>query len=846
MTGAFGHSVLRHPYLFITLQVVKNVTSISITNIMNKSLRMSYMGGNILKSFLIALFVLPAFKSEAKLDGSGFYRVQNFRTERYVYLRDNKSWVLPGSSDIELGAIELWRGFDMACSDPASVMYFESINGQWDIQAQGTGVFQFTDMYVKIYDNKDGDSTHDNTYYIYGTNSGLTKYLGDSRTNSTDQGVMSSSVTGDGRKWYITPITSDGSNYFGVKPTVSVGGKYYQPFYAAFPFSTKSAGMKVYYIKKVDRGMAVLEEINGVVPASTAVFIECSNADATNNRLNIGGNGSAVSGNMLDGVYFHNTTSQHRNLTPYDAKTMRVLGTMADGSLGFVTASIDNLPANQAYLKVAADSPAQLKVVTQAEYDAIIASTPTGITLNVTNKELTEGESFQLVPTVTPSTASGYTIEWTSSDSKIASVDSNGKVLALTPGTVTVTARINSSLAATCTVTVKRDTTPKGITLNVSSLELVEGSSYNLIATVTPDYATGYEIIWSSSNSDIVSVNNAGQLRALSVGTAVITARIGDKLSATCTVTVKPLVIPVESIALSATSVSLIEKTSVDITATPVPANATNFSPAWTSSDNNIAIVDNGVITGVTPGEAVITVTSGNVKAECHVTVLPIPEVHPDGITLDFNNIDLRKGETIKITAVVTPDNADNKTVTWMTTDNSVATVNTNGLVTAVGGGVATIIATTANGLTASCEVTVNVLIESLTLDLTSISITEGNTFFLTATILPADATNQELRWETSDTSIATVTDEGVVNVLSHGAVTITASTLDGSNLKATCHVNAQSGVDNILADVKTADVYTLQGVVIKRGADADFISHLQPGVYIIVTADTTTKIVVR
>lgn len=877
------------------------------------------------KLLLVAVSLLP-FAADAQSLANGYYRVVNYKTNRYVYLRDDKSWVNAGATDIELGAIQLWRGFDMAASDAATVMYFQyaGTGSQYDIQAQGTGVHAFTDMYVSL-------RAVDDAFYIYGTNSGLTKYLGDARANNTDEGVMSSGASGDYRKWYIKPITANGDNYFGVKPTVSVGGKHYKPFFAAFPFSTYSTGMKVYCIKTVGYGMAVLSEITGTVPAGTPVLIECSKNSAADNRLQIGGNGSAVSGNLLGGVYFCNTSTSHKNLTPYNANTMRVLGVTADGSLGFITSNITNLPANESYLNVPAGTPAQLKIVTQAEYDKYLATRPTGISLNASSLELLEGESFKLtatvapanatdytitwsssntaaatvdnngqvkavkagtttitarindtiyasctvtvkldtrpvsislnaksleliegdsfklVATVLPSYAANYTITWSSSNASVASVDNTGQVKALVPGTATITARINDTLYATCNVTVKLDTRPKGISLDATSLELVAGSSHNFTATVTPSYAEGYEINWSSSVPDVASVNNAGQVKALTVGTTIITARINESLYATCLVTVKPLVIPLQSILLSAEAITLVEQTSVELSATPLPANATDYAPVWATADAAVATVSaDGLVTGVAPGQTVITVTSGTVKAECSVTILPIPEVFPDGIGLNITERELRKGETVQLSATVSPDNADNKTLSWQTSNSTVATVDSDGLVTAVGGGIATITATTVNGLSASCSIMVNVPVESLTLDRSQISIPEGNSFFLTATVLPADATNKELRWESSNTSIATVTQDGIVNVLNIGIVDITVHTLDGSNLSSTCTVNVQSGLDTVLAENTTVDVYTLQGFLIMHDADADFIASLKPGVYIVAAGNTRTKIYIK
>ena len=804
---------------------------------MNNNSFMSVFGGKILKFLLAGVLTLSTLTSSAQINDSGYYRVQNFKTQRYAYLRDNRSWIIAGTADIELGALELWAGFENAACDPATVMYFENHGSSgWDIQAQGTGVYSFINLYVKLRDNGD------NTYLIYATKSGLTKYLGDARNNSTDQGVMSSNVSGDGRKWYITPITAAGDNYLGVKPTVSVGGKHYRAFYADFPFSTYSTGMKVYYIKTVANGMAVLSEINGVVPKSTPVLIECSNTEPANNRLEVGGSGSAVGGNLLSGVYFNNANSQHLNRTAFNASSMRVLGITADGSLGYITPSLDFLPANESYLQVPAGTPAELKIVTQEEYDKIMASQPSGISLNVSSLDMQVGDVFQFVATVTPSTATGYTISYSSSDNNVAWVDADANVHAQAEGTAVITASIGN-IKTTCTVTVKDDKTPKGLSLNVANLELMQNDSYRLIASVTPETATGYTIEWLSSAPDIAAVDNQGNVTAKAVGQAVVTARIGTNLSASCTVTVTPLVIALESITLSSSSVSLIENNSVTLSATPVPANATDYAPVWASSDPSVATVTNGVVKAIAPGQAVITVSSGNIKSECNVTVTPVPQVLPEKISLDNTQVELIKGATIQLNAIVTPDNADNKTLTWSTDDAAVASVDNTGFVSALGGGTATITVSTVNGLTASCVVNVKVLVESVAFDSKYLTAYEGDVIQLIPTILPVDATNKNLSWKSSNPTVAVVDNQGFVTILSAGSADVTATTLDGTNITATCRFNTSSGIQDILADNPYVDVYSLQGHLLRHNADAAYIATLQPGVYIISTGTARIKV---
>ena len=209
-----------------------------------------------------------------------------------------------------------------------------------------------------------------------------------------------------------------------------------------------------------------------------------------------------------------------------------------------------------------------------------------------------------------------------------------------------------------------------------------------------------------------------------------------------------------------------------------------------------------------------------------------------ESVALDYESIELRLGETFVLTATVMPDDATDKTVTWTSSDTEVITIDENGQITAVGmkDSGATVTATAANGASASCHVTVLApLATSIELDQTMISATVGDEVQLTATILPAEASNQTIEWCSSDETIATVSASGLVSVVAVGDVTITASTTDGSNLSATCVIKAVSGVEFVYPDdTAKHDVYNLQGIIVKHDATLKDFNALRPGFYIV------------
>ena len=251
----------------------------------------------------------------------------------------------------------------------------------------------------------------------------------------------------------------------------------------------------------------------------------------------------------------------------------------------------------------------------------------------------------------------------------------------------------------------------ESVSLNKSEMTLTEGESETLAATVTPENAENKSIIWSSNNEAVATVDANGTVIAKRAGTAVITATSTNGKSAGCTVTVEKKQIPVTEVRLSESTVGIVEGSTYKLTATVLPENTTDSkSVSWSSSNSEVATVDaNGTVTAKRAGTAVITATSTNGKsAGCTVTVskkeIPITE-----ISLDKSSATLTEGETTTLVATVLPENTTyGKSVKWSSSNVAVATVDLMGKVTAKSAGTAIITATSENGKTASCTVTVN------------------------------------------------------------------------------------------------------------------------------------------
>ena len=337
------------------------------------------------------------------------------------------------------------------------------------------------------------------------------------------------------------------------------------------------------------------------------------------------------------------------------------------------------------------------------------------VSLNKSEMTLTEGESETLAATVTPENAENKSIIWSSNNEAVATVDANGTVIAKRAGTAVITATSTNGKSAGCTVTVEKKQIPvTEVRLSESTVGIVEGSTYKLTATVLPENTTDSKnVSWSSNNEAVATVDANGNVTAKRAGTAVITATSENGKTASCTITVnkKDTNITITEVRLNKSTETLTEGDTTTLTATVLPENTTDSkSVSWSSSNSEVAAVDaNGTVTAKSAGTAVITATSTNGKsAGCTVTVsrkeIPITE-----ISLDKSSATLTEGETTTLVATVLPENTtDSKNVSWSSSNSEVATVDANGTVTAKSAGTAVITATSENGKTASCTVTVS------------------------------------------------------------------------------------------------------------------------------------------
>lgn len=419
--------------------------------------------------------------------------------------------------------------------------------------------------------------------------------------------------------------------------------------------------------------------------------------------------------------------------------------------------------------------------------------------LNKSELILTVGEKDTL--TVVEKRPEHMSIMWSSSNPEVAKVTYWGEVIAYSEGVAIITAT-NNYASFECKVTVKaqqQTVVLESLRLNPSSVQLNIGDTIAPNAVITPSTIHSTDIVWNSSNPGVATVQN-GVIRAVSGGTAVITASLMGK-SASCTVEVAGAA---TGITLNKSELVLRPMAHETLIAEVKPANAVDKTITWTTTNPQVAIVDQGAVLAMSDGVAIITARAGNYTADCRVKV----QTEVEWVSLAFNRIDIQVGESAMLYANVLPQGAISSGFTWSSNDPSIATVDSNGRVTALKEGM-TFIYVESDGKMCNNPAIITVtekkeeekkeekiVINNGEIYPGGILIThnreikqretlsdlqKGEVFNLYVVPLPIKANQLDgfkpIRWESSNPAVATVDSSGTVKLLSGGTVTITAQT---------------------------------------------------------------------
>ncbi|MDD7608073.1 MAG: Ig-like domain-containing protein [Bacteroidales bacterium] len=490
-------------------------------------------------------------------------------------------------------------------------------------------------------------------------------------------------------------------------------------------------------------------------------------------------------------------------VSPKDAANKKVTWKSSNAAIASVDANgkVTGVKAGEATITVTTEDGGKTATCKVTVSDKEIKVT--GVKLNKSETNLLVSGNETLTATVLPEDATNQNVTWKSDKPEIATVDANGKVMAVKVGEATITVTTeDGGKTATCKVTVSETSVAvTGVTLNKTETSIFVGGSETLTATVAPADATNQKVTWKSSDAAVASVDANGKVTGVKAGEATITVTTEDGgKTATCKVTVKAATVAVTGVTLNKATLSLIAGASETLTATVAPADATNKKVTWKSSDAAVATVDtNGKVTAVKAGEATITVTTedGGKTATCKVTVKPnlVSEITLAALAIYV-------GESKAVTATVKPDDATNKALTWTSSDETVATVDATGKVTGKKIGTATITATAqdGSGVSGSCTVTVLSHVKKVTVTPANLTLGQNKSYTLKATVeVFGSGTDTGVTWTSSDTTIATVDATGKVTATDKvGTVTITATSKADPAKKGTCTVKVSGDQTDI------------------------------------------------
>ncbi len=468
-----------------------------------------------------------------------------------------------------------------------------------------------------------------------------------------------------------------------------------------------------------------------------------------------------------------------------------------------------------------------------ASYTLEVVTAPTAITLNSTSETIIKKGSFTLVPTVTPADASDKTVKWVVTDTSGKVLDDADQILTITNGKVTAVgtndtkavlvwaiSNADEKVKSACLVNIS--VPAEGVTLDgegaaSGKVAITTTQTLKLSETVTPLNADNRSVVWASSNPKAATVDETGMVTPVAKGTAVISATTVDKgKKASVTVTVTELM---TGIALNVQSIELAEGKSYTLLPTVSPATASSTAVDWavTNPDGSplsdtqkslITFTSGGKITankGSAGQKVKMTATAkdgSGITASCEITIIaelvskliistPAPTLYANSAGEQLAAFPTTA--RLELKAVINKEEVsyENSKVVWKSANDKIATVDAAGVVTAVGKGKANITATATDGSgqSVSVSVTVKKLVESITLDVSEVTIAQGKKATIKASVLPADADLKTIQWASSNPANCPVSSSGAVTANATGNYSITATANDNSGVNATAVV---------------------------------------------------------
>ena len=473
------------------------------------------------------------------------------------------------------------------------------------------------------------------------------------------------------------------------------------------------------------------------------------------------------------------------------------------------TATITGVKGGNATITVISEDG--LKVATCEVY---VREPVTGITLNETTVQssMAVGQ-FQLVATVSPAgDGVNRNVTWTSSDTSVITVDENGLVKFVQPGYATIVCQTeDGAYIATCNFIINIPV--ESIKLDYTDEIMSIGQSLRITAEVLPVEASNRNVYWESSNTNVCIVDSNGLVTAVGTGSCTILCKSVDGGStAMCNIYVKQ---PVTQIVLNTTDITVRKGQVFWLNATCLPENADNKIITWESRDEEVCTVESDgkcTATGAGTTSIIATNVDTGLTAYCVVTVTqPVT-----GITLNSTYQLMWVGSKYAIIPTIEPVDAENKNVTYFSSDPEVASVDEHGVVTALKGGSCVIEVTTEEcQLTAACTIEVKEYVSSITLSEHNKFLNVGASGTLIAEVGSDTATNKNIVWSSSNNDICSVDQQGNIIGGTPGTAVITATAADGSGVSDSCIVRVVNPVTSITVEPSTVRLLVGESVIV-------------------------------
>lgn len=448
--------------------------------------------------------------------------------------------------------------------------------------------------------------------------------------------------------------------------------------------------------------------------------------------------------------------------------------------------------------EITAVAPGETYIVARSEEGYVatayvkVLQAATGISLESKNITMYTGEKHLLGYTLQPANSTSKVtfelIDPTGNSSKVAKVTSDGEITALTAGEIDILVKTQEGITTSCHITVLQ--TAQGITISPDVITLKVGEDKTVNPLLQPENATSV-VTWLSFDENIVKVNNNGTITGVSVGETYVVVKTQEGHISKCLVKVWQAS---EGFSINEDEIIVELGKKVEVKYTCIPANAITELKWLSTNEEIVKVAQDGVVEGAAIGSAVVVATDENGNQDtCKVKVIQ----KPTSISVP-TSVRVKVGNTLKLNVNFTPENTTEKGLTWSTANSRIATVS-NGTIKGVKKGYTVITVKTSNNLTKTIFVEVYEYndVTGITLSPTKKTITKGSTYQLKASVKPSNASNKQLKWKSSNSSIVSVTSTGKIKGLRGGVAVITCTTAEKS-YKATCTVTVNERATSI------------------------------------------------